>query len=1042
MDSINNKIELSAYYDKYFQTIKTEKKIFCIQEYNKKYYITDFSGNRVKEIRSTSIFDFDFNQAHFCQVELVNTKNNYVVIEVYSINEMKLGIEGLNIQSDKEEYQDLFVMTSLNNQNAVLLAITKFSEKKEKMAIINLKDGTGYYLEKIDETNENTDYTKKSYLRINKKIGRFDSDKFKFVLFEGIINVQKEIKYLQANDDAAITSFQRDITNYVNLWNEYNRIEKELAFNSFKNLEAIKFSSYSIDKVVRVFFDEDNYKKFISLKNNVLLIGNLNIKNLSKAEDFKSYSDLEHAYIDEEQISYATYISENPNEKSVVLNIKNLAIFDNLKTDYGYLICSLQGSATMFRRREAAKEKIICPDYGHLNLRTLFTDDPQPNTKKQEININYNLVKDVKLTENQKEAISIICNTPDIAIIQGPPGTGKTTVINQAIMQINEYAKDKTNKVANNLVSGFRHETVSNLTDRVNLYGLPAIKIGESMDALDKIEPKIEKYITELNDRLEERYKDLVDEDKDFEELRKIYSNYSLFYNSIDSAVDLLRQIKTLDTFKFDSKICQEVDEKINELMRFDDNFDYDTSAFIDLLYELPLNEAAYEDNINDLFVKLQIMEETNNSKLKEDIKQIKSILELKPLNLQLIKNKRRDLIIKYRKVPNIFTTNYQKQGIIDFLDSLYKTAKIDRLKKFNGEALALLDYKNSLHENPFLIRQTLLEYTKVLGATNQQSASSLMAQANCLFDKSIGFDNVFIDEAATSSPLDLFIPMVLAKDRLVLVGDHKQLPHIINESITDEIEEELKKDNKDTSGIKEEFKTTLFEYLIDKAHALEMKDGKRRVITLNNQYRMHPKLGNLVSRYFYQDEGGLNSPRPESDFSHNYHGLKDQYLFWIDNKGKNSFANGSRYNIQEAELIAKHIQESIATGTYHSEPIAIITFYRAQVKVLQEACKKYGLFDAMGKARDGIDLDIGTVDAFQGREFDYVYLATTYSVGAKDQNPFQKCRLNDDNLLCVALSREKKLLIVVGNKEDYINDNAKKYVPSLYEVNRICNGN
>ena len=74
----------------------------------------------------------------------------------------------------------------------------------------------------------------------------------------------------------------------------------------------------------------------------------------------------------------------------------------------------------------------------------------------------------------------------------------------------------------------------------------------------------------------------------------------------------------------------------------------------------------------------------------------------------------------------------------------------------------------------------------------------------------------MFIDEAATSSPLDLFIPMTLAKSRLVLVGDHKQLPHIINEKITDEIEESLKRENKNIDGIQDEFKTTLFEYLIE----------------------------------------------------------------------------------------------------------------------------------------------------------------------------------------------------------------------------------
>ena len=78
------------------------------------------------------------------------------------------------------------------------------------------------------------------------------------------------------------------------------------------------------------------------------------------------------------------------------------------------------------------------------------------------------------------------------------------------------------------------------------------------------------------------------------------------------------------------------------------------------------------------------------------------------------------------------------------------------------------------------------------------------MSEANYSDEKGIGFDNVFIDEAATSSPLDLFIPMTLAKSRLVLVGDHKQLPHIINEKITDEIEESLKRENKNTDGIQD----------------------------------------------------------------------------------------------------------------------------------------------------------------------------------------------------------------------------------------------
>ena len=40
------------------------------------------------------------------------------------------------------------------------------------------------------------------------------------------------------------------------------------------------------------------------------------------------------------------------------------------------------------------------------------------------------------LNPGQKEAVQKILSAPDLCLIQGPPGTGKTTVIAEAIMQI------------------------------------------------------------------------------------------------------------------------------------------------------------------------------------------------------------------------------------------------------------------------------------------------------------------------------------------------------------------------------------------------------------------------------------------------------------------------------------------------------------------------------------------------------------------------------------------------------------------------------
>jgi superfamily I DNA and/or RNA helicase len=205
-----------------------------------------------------------------------------------------------------------------------------------------------------------------------------------------------------------------------------------------------------------------------------------------------------------------------------------------------------------------------------------------------------------------------------------------------------------------------------------------------------------------------------------------------------------------------------------------------------------------------------------------------------------------------------------------------------------------------------------LLAYTKVLGATNQQSISKNM---NLIKNDDVMFDNVFIDEAATSSPLDLFIPMSVANKKIILVGDYKQLPNITDEGIIDEIQDGLNKNSDDSEDkdISSTMKKTLFEILIEKAHQLEAKDGRRRVIMLDTQFKMHPKLGEIVSNSFY--EGVIKSVRPESEFIHNYHNLKDKYLYWLDTPYDEYYKNDyrergshSRKNVPEAKTIAKYI--------------------------------------------------------------------------------------------------------------------------------------
>jgi ABC-type dipeptide/oligopeptide/nickel transport system ATPase component len=82
-------------------------------------------------------------------------------------------------------------------------------------------------------------------------------------------------------------------------------------------------------------------------------------------------------------------------------------------------------------------------------------------------------------TKTQEKAIKLALNTPDIMIIQGPPGTGKTTVITAIIERLNQEL-DKSKSIQGDiLVSGYQHDAVENLLNRLSVNDLPAIKFGQ-----------------------------------------------------------------------------------------------------------------------------------------------------------------------------------------------------------------------------------------------------------------------------------------------------------------------------------------------------------------------------------------------------------------------------------------------------------------------------------------------------------------------------------------------------------------------------------
>ena len=107
----------------------------------------------------------------------------------------------------------------------------------------------------------------------------------------------------------------------------------------------------------------------------------------------------------------------------------------------------------------------------------------------------------------------------------------------------------------------------------------------------------------------------------------------------------------------------------------------------------------------------------------------------------------------------------------------------------------------------------------------------------------------------------------------------------------------------------------------------------------------------------------------------------------------------------------------------------------------IQEAWKTTR--DTSGKLRER--LRVGTVDAFQGKEFDVVLLSMTRSNDiAADQPRLLRRKFGHlmlENRVCVAMSRQQRLLVVVGDSEMLRDEQAAAVLPGLVRFHELCGG-
>lgn len=820
----------------------------------------------------------------------------------------------------------------------------------------------------------------------------------------------------------------------IALWQTYSAIELERANQLKEKVGELSFT--------RIRFLPDGITK--------VRIGNLT-EELKLAIN-ESKDDLLNTSL-ELTIEKEGEVKQAENKRFLMKSISNdfsFELYDELSSipETGKFLISLIGDEIVNKRRERAL-KSLREDRKFITRNLLFAiegaSDAMLAKKRNEKALTERTRKFLKdkfgiddLTANQKEAVEIAINTPDIAIVQGPPGTGKSTVVAAICDRLIEIA-EKSRKNYNGkliLVSAFQNDTVEHIASKIYTLGLPTIKIGK--ETLGNIRAE-DKLIEEMKLQIDTSLQRLKIKGTNHRISKKLTDIKSIYISERNDQ-KLKQAIETIiATIDISDQLWNDWKE-INGDRSFNESTNFKNIKLVKGI------RAEFESYNDDGFYKIQHL-------LKSDIpftEEEKSFLEACPVDnpdkaiLKRLSEIQEGYLERINSSANTIVSG-NNISILSWLENAIIFFKQKEESSYEDEdtffTANLEVLRDELDGNAEYIRNTIKDYGESLAATNQVAGGREMSTYSSI-------DNVILEEAARSNPLDLLIPMAKATERIIMVGDQNQLPHLLEDDIADETSTKLS-DKFIAAETRKKLEESLFGVIFKNLHTA----NPRRTITLTEQFRMHPFIGDFISRVYYKNELKAGIPNQAELKKHKLElpWAKDKVAVFCDlrkNKGMEESGKSKSRNA-EAQRIVKILDELKTDPNFENLSIGIITFYAKQVNELfKEASKKgyaelksdgnYEIALQYRETADGREkLRIGSVDSFQGKEFDIVILSTVRSNAInRNHDNFKKVFgfLTLENRLNVAFSRAQKLLIVVGDGEMFADDFAKTYVEGLFE--------
>ncbi|KAH9507649.1 NFX1-type zinc finger-containing protein 1 [Bulinus truncatus] len=339
---------------------------------------------------------------------------------------------------------------------------------------------------------------------------------------------------------------------------------------------------------------------------------------------------------------------------------------------------------------------------------------------------------------------------------------------------------------------------------------------------------------------------------------------------------------------------------------------------------------------------------------------------------------------MSYSKVFHLFhkTVPYTKE-LVQTIDDIWKLPLHERYrlykfwvqskkKKLSKNLIILTkEFKNVLQrkkEANSLKDIAILQRARVIGMTTTGAARHRKVL------QTVGCRIIVVEEAAEVLEAHIVTTLNSNCQHLILIGDHQQLrpsPTVHKLAVDYDLE------------------ISLFERLI-KNHVPH--------VTLTEQHRMRPEISQFV-RYIYPNLIDHYSVTGFEDVK----GVNSN-VFFLQHSFEESEVNDStsKSNIHEAKFVVALCKYFLQHG-YQGRQITILSAYSGQVTCIR---------NEMEPDKDTYSfVRVTSIDNYQGEENDILLLSLVRS-NAENEVGF----LKTNNRVCVALSRAKKGMFVIGN--------------------------